>query len=90
MWYLKSAFDAYSKVQSSLQTRLSEMQSAALSPIQMVKSFLQTPASEKGGENSEELQELRQRLAELEAQQRSNPRKPAISKKKTAGKKRTR
>ena len=39
MWYLKSAFDAYQNVQSSLQTRLSEMQSAALSPLQMVKSF---------------------------------------------------
>src|SRR6202044_1525215 len=29
MWYLKSAFDAYQNVQSSLQTRLSELQSAA-------------------------------------------------------------
>src|ERR1700760_4114903 len=68
MWYLKSAFDAYSKVQNSLQTRLSEMQSAALSPIQMVKSFLQTPAPEKGSDNSEELMELCRRLAELEAE----------------------
>jgi len=90
MWYLKSAFDAYSKVQSSLQTRLSEMQSAALSPIQMMKSFLQTPAPEKGGENSEELMELRRRLAELEAQQKSKPRKAARSKTKTAGTKRAR
>ena len=27
MWHLKPAFDAYQKVQSSLQTRLTEMQS---------------------------------------------------------------
>ncbi|HSY13712.1 MAG TPA: polyhydroxyalkanoate synthesis regulator DNA-binding domain-containing protein [Verrucomicrobiae bacterium] len=85
MWYLKSAFDAYSKVQSSLQTRLSEMQSAALSPIQMVKSFLQTPAAEKGDDNAEELAELRRRLAELEAQKTRVRKRPA---KKTAAKKR--
>jgi len=88
MWYLKSAFDAYSKVQSSLQTRLSEMQSAALSPIQMMKSFLQTPAPEKGGENSEELMELRRRLAELEAQQKKTPSQP-MAKKKRVTKKRS-
>ena len=33
MWYLKSAFDSYQKVQSSLQDRFSQMQSAALSPL---------------------------------------------------------
>src|SRR5271166_759591 len=37
MWYLKSAFDAYQKVQSSVQNRLSEVQSAALSPLNVVK-----------------------------------------------------
>ena len=84
MWYLKSAFDAYSKVQNSVQTRLSEMQSAALSPIQMVKSFLQTPSAEKGDDNSEELAELRRRLAELEAQKTLERKRPA---KKTAAKK---
>ena len=80
MWYLKSAFDAYQNVQSSLQTRLSELQSAALSPLQMVKNFLQTPATKKG-EDSGELQELRRRLAELEAQQKSGARKKASPKK---------
>src|SRR5512135_3012631 len=70
MWYLKSAFDAYQKVQSSVQNRLSEMQSAALSPLQMMRNFLQAPAPEKPSETNEELYELRRRLAELEAQQR--------------------
>jgi polyhydroxyalkanoate synthesis repressor PhaR len=84
MWYLKSAFDAYQNVQSSLQTRLSELQSAALSPLQMVKSFLQTPSSKKD-EGNEELLELRRRLAELEAQQKpkagkKTPRKKAQQK----------
>jgi len=69
MWYLKSAFDAYHKMQSSLQTRFSEMQSAALSPLQMVRNFLQSSSSEKAGEGNEELMELHRRIAELEAQQ---------------------
>jgi polyhydroxyalkanoate synthesis repressor PhaR len=86
MWYLKSAFDAYQNVQSSLQTRLSELQTAALSPLQTVKSFLQTSPSKKGGES--ELLELRRRLAELEAQQKTAARKKSPQKKaqrKTAG-----
>jgi len=33
MWYLKSAFDAYQKVQSSVQDRVSQIQSAAMSPL---------------------------------------------------------
>lgn len=90
MWYLKSAFDAYSKVQSSLQTRISEMQSAALSPLQMVKNFLQTSPPERAGDSTEELAELRRRLAELEAQPKSKPRKPAKSGRKMAAKKRVR
>lgn len=86
MWYLKSAFDAYSKVQRSLQTRLSEMQSAALSPLQMVKNFLQTSPPERAGDSSEELMELRRRLAELEAQQKPKVRKAAKPAKKAATK----
>lgn len=87
MWYLKSAFDTYQKVQSSLQTRLSEMQSAALSPLQMVRSFLQTPGAEKASE-SEELIELRRRIAELEARQaKPKPRKKATAKTKRAANK---
>ena len=83
MWYLKSAFDAYQNVQSSLQTRFSELQSAALSPIQAVKSFLKSPTAEKSDE-SEEVRQLRRRLAELEAQQE----KPE-AKRKTPAKKRS-
>ncbi len=67
MWYLRSAFDTYQKVQDSLQTRLTEMHSAALSPLQMMKNFIQGSSSEKPAEPTEELQEMRKRIAELEA-----------------------
>jgi polyhydroxyalkanoate synthesis repressor PhaR len=77
MWYLNSAFDAYKKVQSSLQTRLSEMQSAALSPLQTVKSFLQSTGTEKSGD-SQEVRELRQRIAELEAKEHKPKKKKAV------------
>ncbi|MGC2111679.1 MAG: polyhydroxyalkanoate synthesis regulator DNA-binding domain-containing protein [Candidatus Korobacteraceae bacterium] len=82
MWYLKSAFDAYQNVQSSLKTRLSEVQSAALSPIQMVKNFMQSPPQEKGSDSSAELEELRRRLAELEKRQtKRKPQKKANARK---------
>jgi polyhydroxyalkanoate synthesis repressor PhaR len=68
MWYLKSAFDAYQNVQSSVKDRISQMQSAAMSPLSVVRNFLQTPAGQ-GEAQSDELRELRLRIAELEATQ---------------------
>lgn len=62
MWYLQSAFDAYRKVQESVQTRLSDVRSAALSPLGMVRNLLAPPSS--GGT---EIEELRQQIAELQA-----------------------
>ncbi len=80
MWYLKSAFDSYQKVHSSLQDRFSQMQSAALSPVQMLKNVLQSVGPEKSGESNPEMDEMRKRIVELEMQlQRSK-----------AGKKRSR
>lgn len=83
MWYLKSAFDAYQTAQNSMQTRLTEMQSAATSPLQMVRKFLQAspPVAPYA---SGELQELRRRVAEMEARERqpkSPARKPRTQKK---------
>jgi len=74
MWYLNSAFDAYRKVQSSVQDRLNQVQSAALSPLQAVKSLLHPAGEEKGAGSSEEVRELRQRIAELEEKQKVPPR----------------
>ena len=71
MWYLKSAYDAYQSVQSKLQTGLTGVQSAALSPLNMMKNFLQTqtapPTPEPPAAAGDELRQLRERLAELEA-----------------------
>src|SRR5580765_7252361 len=64
MWYLNSAFDAYRKVQEGVQTRLSDVRSAALSPLTIMRNLLtaQVPPLET------EAEELRRRVAELEAQ----------------------
>ena len=67
MWYLKSAFDTYDKVQSAVQTRLGEVQSAILSPVEIMKKFLgATPPPAPNAEQGSELDALRQRIAELE------------------------
>ena len=63
MWYLKSAFDTHEKVQDAVQSRLSDVRSAALSPLHLVKSLLTPPpATDAAGE----LELLRRRVAELE------------------------
>jgi polyhydroxyalkanoate synthesis repressor PhaR len=66
MWYLKSAFDTYQTVQSAVQNRLGEVQSAILSPVETMKKFLATQPTPKP-EGQEELEMLRRRVAELEA-----------------------
>ena len=67
MWYLKSAFDTYQKVQDAVQSRLGEVQSAILSPVDMMKKFLGAPPSPPKAEAEPELDALRKRVAELEA-----------------------
>jgi polyhydroxyalkanoate synthesis repressor PhaR len=68
MWYLKSAFDAYQKVQDAVQSRLGEVQSAILSPMEMMKKFINAPpASPPLTPTEPELDALRKRVAELEA-----------------------
>ena len=47
MWYLKSAFDTYQKLQSAIQGGFSEVQSAALSPLSMVKKLVQGKAGQE-------------------------------------------
>jgi polyhydroxyalkanoate synthesis repressor PhaR len=70
VWYLKTAFDAYHKVQHAVQSRFAGVQSAALFPLQAMKSLLQTPQFEPAHE--EELEELRGRIAYLEARLKKN------------------
>jgi polyhydroxyalkanoate synthesis repressor PhaR len=58
-WYLRSAFDAYHKVQEAVQSRLEDVRSAALSPLGVVRNLF------SGGPSSE-IDYLRRRVAELE------------------------
>jgi polyhydroxyalkanoate synthesis repressor PhaR len=82
MWYLKSAFETYEKLQNAVQNRLSEVQSAILSPVDMMKRFLGATASApQRTEEESEVQALRQRVAELEARL-TEPRSQRRSKKK--------
>jgi polyhydroxyalkanoate synthesis repressor PhaR len=73
MWYLQSAFDTYKKVQDAMENGLTGVQSVAKSPLQTLRNFVQSTIPERKSpetksENSE-LQELRQRIAELERNQ---------------------
>jgi polyhydroxyalkanoate synthesis repressor PhaR len=84
IWYLKSAFDTYQKLQDTVQNRLSEVQSAVLSPVDMMKRFLGAATPGKASSQPpNEVESLRKRVAELEAQLR----KPA-QRKSSRGKKR--
>jgi polyhydroxyalkanoate synthesis repressor PhaR len=68
MWYLKSAFDTYDKVQDAMQTRLGEMQSAVTSPVQTMRRFLgMNPASPEAPAAEPGVEALQRRIAELEA-----------------------
>jgi len=67
MWYLKSAFDTYQKVQDAVQSRLGEVQSAILSPVDMMKKFLGTTPAPQRAKAEPEMDALRNRVAELEA-----------------------
>jgi hypothetical protein len=66
MWYLKSAFDTYEKVQDAVQNRLKDVRSAALSPLHLMRGLLTPSPDVKAGD---ELDQLRRRVAELEQRQ---------------------
>jgi len=68
MWYLKSAFDTFQKLQDTVQNRLSEVQSAILSPVDMMKRFLGTSSPPQVDNDQSEVEALRKRVADLEAQ----------------------
>ena len=83
MWYLKSAFDTHQKMQDAVQNRLGEVQSAILSPVDVMKKFLgaATPPAARV-ETEPELDALRKRVAELEARlEKPKPSKQASRRK---------
>jgi len=65
-WYLNRTLDLYQKAQSSVRTGLSEAKSVVSSPLEFVRGLIGgetfPPAAEP-----KEVQELRRRVAELEA-----------------------
>jgi len=74
MWYLKSAFDTYQKVQDAVQNRLTEVESAILSPVDAMKRFLGASLPQPPPADPVELDALRRRVAELESRvQKSTP-----------------
>jgi len=74
MWYLKSAFDTYQTVQDAVQSRIGEMQSAILSPVESVKRLLSSPQSSRQSPGKQsELEVLRRRVAELEKRGKKSP-----------------
>src|SRR6201987_3726412 len=76
MWYLKSAFDTYQKLQDTVQNRLSEVQSAVLSPVDMMKRLLGGAGiSTTRSEEETEVEILRRRVAELESRLGKSPKK---------------
>ena len=48
MWYLRSAFDTYDKVQSALKDGITGVRSAALSPLEMMQGILKGAPSRRG------------------------------------------
>ena len=83
MWYLKSAFDSYKKVQGAIQGGLSEVHDAALSPLSMMKKFVQA-SGKKEQAGTGELEQLRDRLAELESRMKPSAKQPKRRKKPVA------
>ncbi|HET7184786.1 MAG TPA: polyhydroxyalkanoate synthesis regulator DNA-binding domain-containing protein [Terriglobales bacterium] len=68
--FVKSAVDAYSKLQDAVQSGISGVRDAALSPLEAVSGFMQANRGE-----SRDVQELRERLAELETRV-NKPKRP--------------
>jgi polyhydroxyalkanoate synthesis repressor PhaR len=87
MWYLKSAFDTYQTVQDAVQNRLSDMQSAILSPVESMKRFLGGAAhpSPPPQQEESEIKALRKRLAELEGRIKKKSKVKQRQSKRTAG-----
>ena len=83
MWYLKSAFDAYESVQDAVQSRLGQMQSAILSPVESVKRLLSVPQQAPAREDEAEVAALRKRVAELEKRGKKTPSKKRKARRKT-------
>ncbi len=84
MWYLKSAFETYEKVQATMRAGLSEMQSAVGSPLQTMRRMLGMLPEQPAAPS--ELDTLRQRIAELEQRLRPAERRRATRRRRAGAK----
>jgi len=76
MWYLKTAFDTYQKVQDAVHGQLSSVRSAAAAPLEAMRHFFGgTPQA------NPQIEELQQRIAELEAKLQERPKRRRPKKK---------
>ncbi|HTS48547.1 MAG TPA: polyhydroxyalkanoate synthesis regulator DNA-binding domain-containing protein [Bryobacteraceae bacterium] len=82
MWYLKSAFDSYQKVQEAIQNQLSGVRAATLAPLESVRRFFTGPAPPAVPAEASEIDQLRGRIAELENQLKKERRPPRKVRKK--------
>lgn len=74
MWYLKSAFDSYQKVQEAIQNQLTGVRAATLAPLESVRRFFTGAVPTAPTPGASELDQLRTRIAELEEQLKKKPR----------------
>jgi polyhydroxyalkanoate synthesis repressor PhaR len=78
-WYLKSSFDSYHNLQNAVQSGLSQVGTVAMSPFESLGKLLRpTDEGRASGESeaSGEVEDLRQRVEQLEAQlKRKAPKK---------------
>jgi polyhydroxyalkanoate synthesis repressor PhaR len=74
-WYLNSTLDLYQKVQGTVRTRLPEAKAAAARPIEFVRNLLAGHTWPPPATAPSEAEQLRRRVAELEARlaQREQP-----------------
>jgi len=77
---LKSAFDSYKSVQEAVQSQLSGVRAATIAPLESMRRFFTPPAAPSS--KLEELDQLRERVAELEQQLKTTP-QPQRRRKKT-------
>jgi polyhydroxyalkanoate synthesis repressor PhaR len=78
-WYLKSAFESYRNLQSAVHDRVSQVGSVAFSPLEALGKIFGSGEKEQVTRPNQdrEVEELRERVANLEAQlKRSSQRKP--------------
>lgn len=77
MWYLKSAFDTYQTVKDAVENRLSQVQSALLSPGEAIQRFMAREQATPPSTTASEIEALRQQVASLEKRlQKHSAKKP--------------